>query len=111
MSTTPSKIGMAPPRPGEFIRDEIFNEFDLSISEAAEVLGVRRATLSDLVVTPKAMRSRAGEIDVKRYNRPPSRSRAGAPHRDSGRADRGSGNTARGRTFTRRNPAARFVEV
>ena len=49
MSTTPSKIGMAPPHPGEFIRDEILNELGLSVSEAANVLGVRRATLSDLV--------------------------------------------------------------
>lgn len=49
MSTTPSKIGMAPPHPGEFIRDEILEELKLSVSEAADALGVRRATLSDLV--------------------------------------------------------------
>ena len=49
MSTIPSKIGMAPPHPGEFIRDEILTELGLSVSEAANVLGVRRATLSDLV--------------------------------------------------------------
>jgi antitoxin HigA-1 len=40
---------MAPPHPGEFIRDEILNELNLNVSEAAKVLGVRRATLSDLV--------------------------------------------------------------
>ena len=49
MSTTPSKIGMTPPHPGEFIRDEILAELSLSVSEAADVLGVRRATLSDLI--------------------------------------------------------------
>ena len=93
------KVGMAPPHPGAFLRDEILDELHLSISDAAEVLGVRRATLSDLVngsaaLSPEmalrvekafgvdmemmlrmqawhdahAMRSRAGEIDVKRYH-------------------------------------------
>jgi antitoxin HigA-1 len=92
------KVGMAPPHPGAFIRDEILDELHLSISDAADVLGVRRATLSDLVngsasLSPEmalrvekafgvdmemllrmqawydahAMRRRAGEIDVKRY--------------------------------------------
>ena len=49
MSTTPRKMGMTPPHPGEFIRDEILAELSLSVSEAADVLGVRRATLSDLI--------------------------------------------------------------
>jgi len=49
MTTTPNKIGMTPPHPGEFIRDEIFAELNLSVSQAADILGVRRATLSDLV--------------------------------------------------------------
>ena len=44
----PSKIGMKPPHPGDFIRTEILDELDLSIAKAAEILGVRRATLSDL---------------------------------------------------------------
>lgn len=39
----------ASPHPGEFIRDEILAELSLSVSEAADVLGVRRATLSDLI--------------------------------------------------------------
>lgn len=42
-------IGMAPPHPGEMIREEILEELGLSVSRAAELLGVRRATLSDLV--------------------------------------------------------------
>ncbi|MDZ4258487.1 MAG: HigA family addiction module antitoxin [Gemmatimonadales bacterium] len=38
-----------PPHPGVFIREEIVDELDLSVAKAAELLGVRRATLSDLV--------------------------------------------------------------
>ena len=37
------------PHPGGFIREEILDELGLSVSRAAEVLDVRRATLSDLV--------------------------------------------------------------
>jgi addiction module HigA family antidote len=40
---------MAPPHPGAFIREEILDELGLTVSEAATVLEVRRATLSDLV--------------------------------------------------------------
>ena len=40
---------MTPCHPGEFIREEILKELGLSVSKAAEVLGVRRATLSDLL--------------------------------------------------------------
>lgn len=43
------KIGMKPSHPGAFVRAEILDELRLSISKAADVLGVRRATLSDLV--------------------------------------------------------------
>lgn len=43
------KIGMRPASPGEFVREEILAALELSISRAAEILGVRRATLSDLV--------------------------------------------------------------
>lgn len=94
----PRTIGMAPPHPREFIRDEIIDELGLTVAECADALGVRRATLSDLLnghasLSPEmalrlekafgvdmemllrmqawhdasAMRSRAGEIDVKRY--------------------------------------------
>ncbi len=49
MSEGITKIGMTPPHPGTFIREEILDELGLSITQAAEVLGVRRATLSDLV--------------------------------------------------------------
>jgi addiction module HigA family antidote len=40
---------MTPPHQGEFIRDEILDELELSVAKAAEILDVRRATLSDLV--------------------------------------------------------------
>jgi antitoxin HigA-1 len=44
-----SKIGMKPPHPGDFIKTEILDELNLSIARAAEILGIRRATLSDLI--------------------------------------------------------------
>ena len=98
MSEASTKVGMKPPHPGSFIREEILEELGLSVARAAEILGVRRATLSDLVnghasLSPEmalrvekafgvsmdtllrmqawhdshAMRERAGEIEVKRY--------------------------------------------
>lgn len=103
MSDPTVKIGMTPIPPGEFIRDEILDELGLSVSAAAEVLGVRRATLSDLIngkaalsaemalriekafgVTMEtllnmqawydahAMRQRADEVNVKRYEQLPA---------------------------------------
>ena len=49
MSNAPVKIGMKPTHPGDFIQTEILEALDLSIVRAAEILDVRRATLSDLV--------------------------------------------------------------
>jgi addiction module HigA family antidote len=49
MTEVIERIGMKTPHVGAFIRDEILDELGLSVSKAAEVLGVRRATLSDLV--------------------------------------------------------------
>jgi addiction module HigA family antidote len=43
------KMGITPPHAGSFIRAEILDELGLSIARAAEILDVRRATLSDLV--------------------------------------------------------------
>ena len=40
---------MTPPHPGVFVRTEILEELGLSISRAADILGVSRARLSDLV--------------------------------------------------------------
>lgn len=42
-------VRMRPASPGEFIRDEVLLELGLSVSRAAELLGVRRATVSNLV--------------------------------------------------------------
>jgi len=98
MTEEPITVGMKPPHPGSFIRTEILDELGLSVARGAEILGVRRATLSDLVnrkaaLSPEmalriekafgvsmdtllrmqawydaqAMRVRAGEIDVRRY--------------------------------------------
>lgn len=49
MSEDVTKVGMKPSHPGEFVREEILEELGLSVTEAANALGVRRATLSDLV--------------------------------------------------------------
>ena len=43
------KIGMQPPHPGDFIKTEILDALQLSVARAADILGVRRATLSDLI--------------------------------------------------------------
>ena len=49
MGTDPIKTGMKPSHPGEFVREEVLEPLGLSITKASEILGVRRATLSDLV--------------------------------------------------------------
>ena len=49
MNDASIKVGMTPTTPGEFIRDEILDELGLSIAQAARILDVRAATLSDLV--------------------------------------------------------------
>jgi addiction module HigA family antidote len=43
------KMGMKPAHPGAFVQDEILGHYGLSVTRGAEILGVRRATLSDLV--------------------------------------------------------------
>lgn len=43
------RVNMTSSHPGEFIRAEIVDELGLSISRTAEILGVRRATLSALL--------------------------------------------------------------
>ncbi len=37
-----------PPHPGEIIREEIIKALGLTVTGAAEILGVRRATMSDI---------------------------------------------------------------
>jgi addiction module HigA family antidote len=49
MSDAIEKIGMKPSHPGDFVRTEIIEELGLSVSRAAEILDVRRATLSDML--------------------------------------------------------------
>ena len=44
-----------PPHPGELIRTEIVEALGLSVSRASEILGVRRATLSDLLHSKAAL--------------------------------------------------------
>jgi antitoxin HigA-1 len=42
------KIGMKPSHPGKFIQTEVVDKLGLSITKAAQVLGVGRSTLLDL---------------------------------------------------------------
>lgn len=41
--------------PGAFIKTEVMEELGLSVNKAADILGVRRATLSDLVYEKAAL--------------------------------------------------------
>ncbi len=43
------RVNMTPSHPGDFIRTEIIEDLGLSVTKAATILGVRRATLSDLL--------------------------------------------------------------
>lgn len=43
------RVDMTPSHPGDFIRTEIIEDLGLSVTRAAQILGVRRATLSDLL--------------------------------------------------------------
>ena len=49
MSDSGIEVNMTPSHPGEFVRTEVIEELRLSVTKAAEILGVRRATLSDLL--------------------------------------------------------------
>lgn len=44
-----------PPHPGDLIKTEIIEALGLSVSKAAEILEVRRATLSDLLRSKAAL--------------------------------------------------------
>lgn len=49
------KVNMTPSHPGDFIRTEIIEELGLTVSKAADILGVRRATLSNLLHCKSAL--------------------------------------------------------
>ena len=49
MDSSEIAVNMTPPHPGEFVRREVVEEYGLNVTEAAAILGVRRATLSDLL--------------------------------------------------------------
>ena len=49
------EMKMTPSHPGDFVRTEIIEELSLSVTKAAKVLGVRRATLSALLHAKAAL--------------------------------------------------------
>lgn len=49
MTETPITIGIMPSHPGAIVREEILAPLNLNVTKAAKALGVRRATLSDLL--------------------------------------------------------------
>ncbi len=49
MTTEGMKVNMTPSHPGDFIRTEVIEKLGLNVTRAAEILGVRRATLSALL--------------------------------------------------------------
>ena len=49
MVTTGMKVNMTPSHPGDFICTEIVEELGLDLVQAAEILGVCRTTLSELL--------------------------------------------------------------
>ena len=55
MTTTAITVNMTPSHPGDFICSEIIEELGLSVTKAAEILGVRRATLSALLNSNAAL--------------------------------------------------------
>ena len=55
METNGIKVNMTPSHPGDFIRAEVIEELGLSITKAAAILGVRRATLSAVLNAKAAL--------------------------------------------------------
>ena len=49
------EVKMTPSHPGDFVRTEVIEELGLSVTKAADVLGVRRATLSALLHAKAAL--------------------------------------------------------
>ena len=49
MASNGIKVNMTPSHPGDFIRTEVIEGLGLNVTRAAEILGVRRATLSSLL--------------------------------------------------------------
>ncbi len=49
MATEGTKVNMTPSHPGEFIRTEVIEKLGLNVTKAAQILGVRQATLSALL--------------------------------------------------------------
>ncbi len=55
MATDGITVNMTPSHPGDFVRTEVIEKLGLNVTKAAEILGVRRATLSDLLNSNAAL--------------------------------------------------------
>lgn len=55
MAKNQIEVGMMPSHPGGFIRAEVIEDLDIGIADAAGFLGVRVATLSDLLTAKSAL--------------------------------------------------------
>ena len=49
MAANGIKVNMSPSHPGDFIRTEVIEELGLTVTKAAQILEVSRATVSDLL--------------------------------------------------------------
>ena len=71
MATDGIKVNMTPSHLGDFIRTEVIEELGLNVTRAAEILGVRRATLSDLLNGNDALSPEMALRIEKAYYFPP----------------------------------------
>ena len=69
MATNGIKVNMTPSHPGDFIRTEVIEELGLNVTRAAQILGVRRATLSDLLNGNAALSPEDGAAHRKGFCR------------------------------------------
>lgn len=75
MTDAPVTIGMRPPHPGVFIREEVLEPLDLSVAQAADALRIEKAFGMSMDTLLKmqawfdacAMRDRSDQIAVKRF--------------------------------------------
>jgi hypothetical protein len=76
MTDAPHTIGMMPSHPGAILREEILAPLKLNVTKAAKALGVRRATLSDLLNEKAALSPEMREGSTLKVDPSDTRNRA-----------------------------------